>query len=38
MNAYAIGSDRRMFDKDANCFEAQKFVCMNNLYLESFTD
>ena len=37
VNAYEIGSDRRMFDKDANCFEAQEFGCMNNFNLESFT-
>ena len=37
VNAYEIGSDRRMFDKDANCFEAHEFGCMNNFDLESFT-
>ena len=37
VNAYEIGSDRRMFDKDANCFESQKCGCMNNFNLESFT-
>ena len=37
VNAYEIGSDRRMFGKDANCFEAQEFGYMNNFDLESFT-
>ena len=37
VNAYAIGSHRRMFDKDANCLEAQEFGCMNNFDLETFT-
>ena len=34
VNAYEIGSDRRMFDKDANCLETQEFGCMNNFDLE----
>ena len=37
VNAYEIGSHRRMFDKVANCIEAQEFGCMNNFDLESFT-
>ena len=37
VNAYEISSNRRMFDKDANCFEAQEFGCMHNFDLESFT-
>ena len=37
VNAYEIGSDRRMFNKDANCFEGQELGCVNNFDLESFT-
>ena len=37
VNAYEIGSHRRMCDKDANCLETQEFGCMNNFDLESFT-
>ena len=37
VNAYEIGSHRRMFDKDANCLEAREFGCMNNFDLETFT-
>ena len=37
INAYEIGSHRRMCDKDANCLETQEFRCMNNFDLERFT-
>ena len=37
VNAYEIGSHRRMFDTDANCLEAREFGCMNNFDLETFT-
>ena len=37
VNAYEIGSHRRMFDNDANCLEAREFGCMNNFDLDTFT-